>query len=137
MQPLQADDILAPIRGEGVRAWRRMTPTAAMPATASLHGSGGPMGARRVLDISMGGLGMQLRRWDQRKLQVGETVHVELKVDGQVLRLQARVVHMQERTAWLRTQHTIGLLFESNVALSQARAGLARYLLRLAQQRPL
>jgi len=133
MPPVREEDAFAVLRGEGVRSWRRLVPTSEHPARATLKGARFHLKKRQVVDISLGGVSLALRRRDQRRLQISDTVHIELDLNGMPLILQGKLVHIQIREGWLRNDVSIGLVFDNNLSFNHARPRLARYLIQLAQ----
>jgi hypothetical protein len=126
------DDPLAPLRDHGQRTWRRFAPDEPLVADVTLQGR--RVGQRRVVDLSLGGLKLQVRARDVRHLPIGEHARVRLDLGGtSPITVVGRVVHVQQvGGGWFGTW-SVGLMFPLSHSLDEARPELSRYLLVLAQ----
>lgn len=125
-------EALAPLYDTGQRRFRRVAPTPAAPAKASVNGeTGWALSERDLGDLSLGGMSMRLRFWEGRKVKVGETVSILIDLAGHRHALKARAVHLSRLREGWTSDWRLGIEFNEDRAYQLLWPRLCSYLLAL------
>lgn len=113
----------------GRRLFARIRPPDSVHAIAVMAGwKGWTLPARRIRDLSLGGVSVDVSRVELMRLRVDEPVMVRMELGDDMMLVRGRVRHLHAQGWWLWRTWKVGIVFERNetsrVSWSRLRAFL-------------